>query len=68
MHDDTPKAHWEEYSILENAIRAKDDISQIIIELHKAAGLGDYPFIHGVGIGSLSIKPPNPAVNSDASR
>ena len=58
-HDHTPKAHWEEHSILENAKRAKDDISQIITELHKAAGLGDYPFIHGVGIGSLSIKPPN---------
>ena len=67
-HDHTPKAHWEEYSILENAKRAKDDVSQIITELHKNAGLGEYPFIHGVGIGSLSIKPPNPAVNPDAAR
>lgn len=50
-HDHTPKAHWEEYSILENAKQAKDDISQIITELHKAAGLGDYPFIHGIGTG-----------------
>lgn len=54
MHDHTPKAHWEEYSILENAKRAKEDISQIITELHEAAGLGDSPFIHGVGFGSLS--------------
>lgn len=64
-HDHTPKAHWEEYSILENAKQAKEDISQIITELHKAAGLGDYPFIHGIGTGSLSIKPPNPVINPD---
>jgi hypothetical protein len=48
---------------LDNAKRAKEDISQIITELHKVAGLGDYPFIHGMGIGSVSIKPPNPALN-----
>ena len=67
-HDHTPKAHWEEYSILENAKKAKDDVSQIITELHKSAGFGEYPFIHGVGMGSLSIKPPNPMVNPDAAR
>ena len=66
--DHTPKAHWEEYSILENARKAKDDVSQIITELHKSAGFGEYPFIHGVGMGSLSIKPPNPMVNPDAAR
>ena len=56
-HDHTPKAHWEEYSVLDNATRAKEDISQVICELHKSAGLGDYPFVHGVGIGSLSKRP-----------
>ena len=56
----TLKAHWEEFSELENAKRSREDIAQIITELHKTAGLGDYPFIHGVGIGSLSIKKPNP--------
>lgn len=65
-HEHAPKAHWEEFSILENAKRAKIDVSQIITELHKSAGLGEYPFIHGVGIGSLSIKSPVPTVNSDA--
>ncbi len=55
----TPKAHWEEFSVLENAKRAKEDVAQIITELHKTAGLGDYPFIHGAGIGSLSLKVPN---------
>lgn len=68
LQDHTPKAHWEEYSILENAKKAKDDVSQIITELHKSAGFGEYPFIHGVGMGSLSIKPPNPMVNPDAAR
>ena len=67
-HDHTPKTHWEEYSILENAKRAKDDVSQIITELHKTAGLGEHPFIHGAGIGSLTVKPPNPAVNPDTAR
>ena len=57
-HGHIPKAHWEEFSILENAKQAKHDVSQIITELHKAAGLGDYPFIHGLGMGSLSVKPP----------
>ncbi len=61
----SPKAPWEEFSVLKNAKRAKEDVEQIITELHKTAGLGDNPFIHGVAIGSLSIKKTNPAVNSD---
>jgi hypothetical protein len=56
-----PRAEWEEYSTIENAERAQEDISEVIIELHRAAGLGDYPFIQGVGIGSMSIKPSNSA-------
>ena len=51
-----PRAEWEEYSTIENAERAKEDISAVIVELHKAAGFGDYPFIHGVGVGSMSKK------------
>ena len=51
------KAHWEEYSVLANAQRAKKDISQIIVELHKVADLGDYPFMYGVASGSLGKKP-----------
>lgn len=54
-----PKAEWEEYSTIENAERARGDISAVIVELHRAAGLGNYPFIRGVGIGSMSIKPSN---------
>lgn len=55
-HELIPEAPWEKYCTLETAKRAKDDMSEIITELHKAAGQGDYPFIHGVGIGSLSLK------------
>jgi hypothetical protein len=58
-YEHTPKAHWEEYCTLDNAKRAKEDISKIITDLHTKAGLGDYPFVHGVGIGSMSIKSPN---------
>jgi hypothetical protein len=57
-----PRAAWEEYSTIENAERAREDISAVIVELHKAAGLGAYPFIHGVGIGSVSMKPSNNAL------
>lgn len=62
----SPRAHWEEFSELENAKRAKEDVEKIIAELHKAAGLGDCPFIYGVTVGSLSLNTPNPAVNPDA--
>lgn len=56
---DSPKTHWEEYCTLEKAKRAKEDMSEIIKQLHVAAGLGDYPFVAGVGIGSLSKKTAN---------
>lgn len=65
-YEHTPKTQWDEYCSLDNAKRAKQDIAEIITELHKKAGLGDYPFIHGVGIGSMSIKPPNEALRPDA--
>lgn len=64
-YEHTPKAHWEEYCTLDNAKRAKEDLSKIVMELHKKAGLGDYPFVHGVGFGSMSLKPPNKALNPD---
>lgn len=40
-----PKAEWEEYCNMDNAKRAKEDVSRVIIELHKKAGLGNYPFV-----------------------
>ncbi len=58
-HEHAPKTEWEEYCEINNAKRAKEDISKIITELHKAAGLGDYPFIHGMAIGDITLKPSN---------
>jgi hypothetical protein len=59
-YEHTPKTDWEEYCTLKNAKRTKEDISEIITELHKKAGLGDYPFTYGFGTGHISIKPNNP--------
>lgn len=58
-HTHAPRTEWEEYCELNNAKRAKEDISEVIKELHKAAGLGDYPFMHGMTISSIKIKPPD---------
>lgn len=38
---------WETFCTFENVERAKQDITAIIIELHKQAGLGDNPFAPG---------------------
>lgn len=57
-----PRADWEEYSTPENAEKAQKDVSDVIVEMHRAAGKGDYPFIHGVGIGSMRVKSSNNAV------
>jgi len=54
-HVHMPKADWEEYCTLANAERATEDISAVITELHKAAGLGNYPFVQGVGVASISV-------------
>lgn len=53
----SPKTDWEEYCTGANAKRAKADIEKVVTELHKAAGLGDFPFMHGATISSLSLKP-----------
>ena len=53
----SPRTDWEEYCTGENAKRAKEDVEKVIIQLHKAAGLGEFPFTHGATFSSLSIKP-----------
>jgi hypothetical protein len=58
-HDHIPKTEWEEYVSEPNAVRAAEDISQIITEMHVVAGLGDYPFVHGVAVSSVSLKEPS---------
>ena len=39
-----PLTEWEKFCTFENVERAKKDITAIIIELHKQAGLSDNPF------------------------
>jgi hypothetical protein len=58
-HIHKPRTEWEEYCEIGNAKRAKVDISEVIKELHKTAGLGDHPFMHGMTITSVSLKSPN---------
>jgi len=55
----SPKAEWEEFCSLDNAKRGKEDVSKIIEELHKAAGLGDHPFTSGLTVGGITLKPTN---------
>ena len=55
-YDHNPKTEWEEFCNLENAEKSKSDVEKIITELHIAAGLGDYPFINGMSIGSMRRK------------
>ena len=57
-HKHGPKTDREEYCELKNAKRAKEDISEIIKDLHREAVLGDYPFILGATVGSISLKKP----------
>lgn len=63
-HHHTPESFWEKYCTLKNAKRAKEDIEAIIIALHTKAGLGDYPFVHGVTISSVSINTPNKSLQA----
>jgi hypothetical protein len=55
--DHRPKTDWEEYCTLENAKRAKVDVCAIVEELHIAAGEGRAPFMSGMTIGTIQIKP-----------
>lgn len=55
-YDHIPKAEWQKYCTLKNAKIAKKDIELIIKELHQCAGLGEYPFIDGVGYGGITLE------------
>jgi len=47
---------WQKYSTERNAIRAREDVEEIIRELHKKAGIEDDPvFFPGMAFGSLSL-------------
>jgi hypothetical protein len=52
-----PKTDWEEFCTLPNALRAREDIGAVIALLHKAAGMGDRPFMHGSATSSVTANP-----------
>jgi hypothetical protein len=39
-----PRTEWEKYCTRENLLMVREDVSVIIGRMHKAAGLGPYPF------------------------
>jgi len=51
-----PSTEWEKFCTFENVERAKQDITAIIIELHKQAGLSDNPFAPPEASGSVRLK------------
>lgn len=55
-YEHAPRTHWEEFCTLENAERSKHDIDEIVTELNVEAGLGKYPFLSGMTIGSIRLK------------
>ncbi|MHB1014620.1 MAG: hypothetical protein ACYC2W_04980 [Desulfurivibrionaceae bacterium] len=46
--DHAPKTDWEEFCTESNAVRCREDIEKIILELNEKAELGAYPFINGI--------------------
>jgi hypothetical protein len=54
--DHEPKTDWEEFCTEINAAICREDIKKIIIELNEAATLGEYPFISGMTISSITKK------------
>ena len=51
-----PRTEWEKFCTLENVVRAKEDITAIVIELHKQAGLSDDPFAPPEAPSSVTLK------------
>jgi hypothetical protein len=51
-----PLTEWEKFCTLQNAERAKRDITAIIIDLHKQAGLTDDPFAPPSSSSSIRLK------------
>jgi hypothetical protein len=53
-----PLTEWEKFCTFENVEQAKQDITAIIIELHKQTGLSDNPFAPPEAQGSVRLKNP----------
>jgi len=55
FYNHRPKTFEEEYCNLENAKRAKEDIGDLVRQLHSAAGLGAAPFVSGMNAFSVKL-------------
>lgn len=51
-----PLTKWEKFCTFENVERAKEDVTAVILELHKKGGLGDNPFAPPEASGSVRLK------------
>jgi len=51
------KTKWERYCTKENAMRAREDVQNIMETMHKAARFEDnpYPFVGGMQLGSATV-------------
>jgi hypothetical protein len=59
------ETQWEKYCTSENAKRALEDMETIIREVHKAAGMTDFPFNFGMQ-SSLSTLRPEEQIPNDS--
>jgi hypothetical protein len=48
------QTEWESFNTMANLERVRRDIEAVIIEMNVAAGLGDYPWVSGFAVGSIS--------------
>jgi len=51
------ETEWEKYCTAENAKQALEDVETIIKAVHKAAGMGDLPFMFGMQSSSATLLP-----------
>lgn len=54
-HEHAPKTFIEEQCSIPNSQRFMEDIDTIVKEIHISAGLGDYPYVGGVTVATLSL-------------
>ncbi len=47
---------WEKFCTERNAVKAREDVENIIETIHKASGIkGEYPFLFGMNFGSATL-------------
>lgn len=50
------RTRWEKYCTEKNAVRTREDIEAIIINMHRAAGFeDDFLFVSGFQVGSATV-------------